>query len=191
MQKNDLAPSQPAALQPLTIGLFQLIQSIAPTIHTSRLFKGINSPEQAAVIMLKGHELGFSLTAAFELIDMVEGKPSLKPQGALALIHRSKNFDIKVTDQPDGCQVWMRRRDTGFEYTARFTKADAMQAQIHKPNGAYDKYPPDMYRARAIARCARVVAPDVLAGMYLTAELRPEWDDNDVIDVTASEVADE
>jgi hypothetical protein len=177
--------------QPVTLGLFQVIQSIAPTIHASRMFKGISGPEAAAVVMLKGAELGFPFTAAFEYIEMIEGKAALKPQGMLALIHRSGKFEMKVTDQPDGCTVMMRRRDTGFEYTASFTKKDAAQAGIIKAGGAYDKYAGDMYRARAIARCARVAAPDILAGMYMTAELRDEWTPGDVIDVQADEVSDD
>lgn len=170
-------------IRELTPSLLQMIQGVAPIVHASRLFKGISSAEQAAVVMIKGNELGFALTAAFDLIEMIEGKPALKPQGMMALIHRSKNFDIKVSDFDGGCEVWMRRRDTGFEYMARFTKQDAVAAGLAGKN-TYDKYPADLYRARAIARCARVAAPDVLAGMYLTVELSADWTDADVIDVT-------
>lgn len=150
---------------------WSLIQSIAPAIHGSRLFKGIASPEQAAVIMLKGHELGFNLTAAFEYIEMIEGKPALKPVGALALLHRSKLVDMKITNEPGACTVWMRRRDTGFEYTERYTIEDAQKAGLVKSKGAWETYQANMLRARAIGFCARVVAPDVLAGLYLTSEL--------------------
>lgn len=177
---------QLAPRQELTPGIIELIKAIAPMFHGSRLY-GMASPEQAAVVMLKAYELGLPATAAFENFDMINGKLSMRPQLALALIHRSRNIDIKISDIKDGCEVWMRRRDTGFEYTARFTLADAQQAQIAKTNGGYDKYPADMFRARAIARCARVVAPDVLAGMYLTAELRTEWDEGDVIEVEVSD----
>lgn len=156
-----------------------MITTLAPTIHQSRLYPGISSPEQAAIILLRGFELGFTLTASLEYIELIVGKTTLKPQGALALIHRSKNFDITIDDQSDGCKVWMRRRDTSFEYTASFGLADAQQAGLIKQGGGYDKYPPDMYRARAIARCARVVAPDVLAGLYLTDELRGELAERD------------
>jgi hypothetical protein len=175
--------------QELTPAVWEMITSIAPTVHQSRLFAGINSPEQAAVVMLKGLELGFNLTASFEYIEMISSKASLKPQGALALIHRSRNFDLKVSDGQDYCEVWMRRRDTGFEYTSRFGLAEAQQAGLVKKDGGYDKYPADMFRARAIARCARVVAPDVLAGLYLTTELQIDDTgvpvDDDIIEVEA------
>jgi hypothetical protein len=162
----------PLAQHDVTINQWNLIQAIAPAMHASRLF-GVASPEQAMAIMLKGVELGLSLTASFEFLDLIQGKVALKPQGALALIHRSRNFDITITDGPDSCTVWMRRRDTGFEYTTQFGRKDAEQAGLIKKDGAYDKYASDMYRARAIARCSRVVAPDVIAGLYLTDELNP------------------
>lgn len=168
----------------LTGSMLAMIFQLAPTIHASRLFKGIASPEQAAVIMLKGFELGFPLTASFELIEMIEGKAALKPQGALALLHKSRNFDIDVVDGQDYCTVTMKRRDTGFTYTATFGLADAQRAGLtegslkgngeKRGRGNYEAYAPDMYRARAIARCARMAGPDVLAGLYLTAELITE-----------------
>jgi len=173
--------SNQLARREITPDLFQLVTSLAPTIHASRMFKGVASAEQAAVIMLKGIELGFPLTASFDLIEMIEGKAALKPQGMMARLHQSKNFDITVKDFPDGCEVWMRRRDTGFEYTAQFTKADAVAAGLASKN-TYEKYAPDLYRARAIARCARVAGPDALAGMYLTAELHQEWTDGEIIE---------
>lgn len=169
-----MEPAPLASPRELTPSAWSLITSIAPTVHASRLYPGINSPEQAAVVMLKGAELGFNLTASFEYIEMISGKASLKPQGALALIHRTGNFDITIADEADGCVVWMKRRDTGFEYSARFGKKEAEQAGLIKKDGGYDRYPAEMYRARAIARCARVVAPDVLAGLYLTSELTTE-----------------
>ena len=156
---------------------WSLILSIAPIVHGSRLFKGIATPEQAAVLMLKGHELGFNMTASFEYLDLIEGKPALKPVGALALIHRSKMFDVKITNEPGACTVWMKRRDTGFEYTERYTIDDATKAGLVKPKGAWETYQANMLRARAIGFCARVVAPDVLAGLYLTSDLEQPTDD--------------
>lgn len=176
---TTITPSPPESRE-LTSSVLAMIMQLAPTIHASRLFRGISLPEQAAVIMLKGYELGFPLTAAFELIEMIEGKAALKPQGALALLHKSRNFDIKIEDQKDGCTVWMKRRDTGFHYTATFTLDDAKRAGVVKAGGAYTTYPAEMFRARAIARCARVVGPDVLAGLYLTAELASEPEADEV-----------
>lgn len=164
-------PTTPPQPHELTVGVLEMIMKLAPVFHLSRMFK-VASPEQAMVIMIKGYELGFLPTAAFDLIDVIEGKATLKPQGAMALIHRSGNFEITITDEKDLCRVWMRRRDTGFEHTATFGLRDAQLAGIVKDKGAYTTYARDMYQWRAIARCARLVAPDVMAGMYLSAEFQ-------------------
>lgn len=167
-----LARSNALSMQVLT-----LIQALAPSFHACRWY-GLSSPEQAIVVMTKAVELGIPLTAAFEFFDIIENKPSLKPIGALALIHRSPLVDIVAIDsQADRCTITMKRRDSGFEHTASFSLQDAQTAGLIKPDkdgSAWRRYPADMLRNRAIARCARIVAPDVLAGLYLTDELRTE-----------------
>lgn len=157
-----------------TLDTWKLIQSIAPTSLQSRLF-GVATQEQAAMIMLKGHELGLGLAASFEFIDVIQGKPGVNPKGALALIHQSRQLaGLKIDDinddkgKPFACKVWMKRKN-GFEYTVTFTMDDAKKAGLIKPEGGWDKYPANMLRWRAVGYCADVVFPDVIGGM-----LRPE-----------------
>jgi hypothetical protein len=47
-------------------------------MHQARLF-GVNNAEQAMAIMLKGYELGLGLTASFEFVQVVQGRPALSP----------------------------------------------------------------------------------------------------------------
>jgi hypothetical protein len=171
--------------QNLTPSTWQMITEIAPAMCTSRLF-GVASPEQAMAIMLKGYELGLSLTASFEFVQIIDGKPTLSPRGALALVQQSLNFsDIKIRDirdnneNPIACEVWMKRKN-GFEYTIDFTIEDAKKAGIVKPNSGWEKYPANMLRWRAVGYCIDVVFPDVIGGMKrsdeLGAEITPEGD---------------
>lgn len=162
--------------QTLTPETWKMIADIAPTMAQSRLF-GVTSPEQAASIMLKGFELGLSLTASFEFIHIIDGKPGLSPRGALALIQQSENFgglevkDISDTDgKPYACRVKMTRKN-GFSYTIEFTMDDAKRAGVVKGGGGWDKYPANMLRWRAIGYCADVVFPDVIGGMKRVDEL--------------------
>jgi hypothetical protein len=165
--------------QTLTPQIWQMISEIAPAMHASRLF-GVNSPEQASAIMLKGYELGFSLSASFEFIQVIQGKPTLKPIGHLALILNNPEFDgIKIDEKPDSCTVTMKRKN-GVEYTTTFTLDDAKRAGLVKPDSGWAKYPANMLRWRAIGYCADVVFPDVGAGMKrsdeLGADITPEGD---------------
>lgn len=128
--------------------------------------------------MAKAADLGLPVTAAFDFFDIIENKPALKPIGALALIHRSRLVDIEIDDsQDDRCTVTMTRRDTGFSHTVVYTVADAMAAGLireDKPNSAWNRYRKDQLRNRAVGRCSKIVASDIIGGLYLTIELEHE-----------------
>lgn len=160
----------------LTPDVWQMIQAVAPVMTSARLF-GVATSEQAAGIMIKGYELGFSLSASFENIVVIEGKPALVPKGALALIFNSPLRDtVTITDETDAngkplaCTVYMKRKD-GFEYTARFSMEDAKRAGLIKPLSGWEKYPSNMLRWRAVGFCADIVFPDVLGGLKRADEL--------------------
>jgi len=162
--------------QELTPTTWEMITSVAPAMHASELF-GVKTPAQAMAIMLKGYELGLSLSASFEFIHVVEGKPGLNPRGALALINGNPELaGLKIEDlsdadgHPSSCRVWMKRRN-GFEYTVEFSIADAKRAGLVKDRSGWAKYPANMLRWRAVGFCADVVFPDVLGGMKRTDEL--------------------
>lgn len=162
--------------QPLTPQVWEMINGIAPAMHQSRLF-GVTSPHAAAAIMLKGYELGLPLTASFEFIHVIDGKPGLNPRGALAILqNHPETQSIKITPMTDakgvylGHEVTMRRK-SGFEYTTRFTLEDAKKAGLIKPNSGWEKYPQNMCLWRAVGFCADVVFPDVIGGMKRADEL--------------------
>ena len=154
-------------------------------MHAARLF-GTASPEQAMAIMIKGYELGFSLSASFENIHEIQGKLSLSPKGALAKIYASPELaGIKITDEvdssgvPSACTVWMKRRN-GFEYTTKFSMEDAKRAELVKAGSGWTKYPANMLRWRALGYCQDIVFPDVIGGTKRAdefgADLTPDGD---------------
>jgi hypothetical protein len=181
--------------QNLTPDTWAMIKEVAPAMTASHLF-GVSLPEQAMAIMLKGYELGLSLTASFEFIQVIQGKPALSPRGTLALIQQSPNFagmkiqDIKDSSgNPQSCKVWMKRAN-GFEYTTEYTVNEAQQAGLIKPDSGWSKYPANMLRWRAIGYCADVVFPDVIGGMKrideMGADITPEgnvWQSPAVVEV--------
>ena len=136
-----------ATRQTLTPKTWEMIQSVAPVMQKARLF-GVSSTEQAAAIMLKGHELGIGLAASFEFIVVIQGKPSLVPRGALALVLQSDLLEgMKVSDEPNACTVWMKRKG-GLEYQLTYTLEQAQKAGLVKPNSAWESYGPNMLRWR-------------------------------------------
>lgn len=173
----------------ITPGIWEMIDKIAPTMHQSRLF-GVTAPQQAAAIMLKGYELGLGLAASFELIQVIQGKPTLSPRGALALIHQSGQLaGMKIEDREHACSVWMKRSN-GFEYVLTYTLEDARRAGLVKDDSGWAKYESNMLRWRAIGFVADVVFPDVLGGMKRADEFGAIVDtDGNVIEGSWAEVS--
>ena len=169
------------AVRRVTPDVISMVMQLAPTFKDSRLF-GVATEAQAAVICLKGYELGLSLTASFELIQVIENKPTLSPRGALALILNSPELaGLDIKDEvdnkgvPSACAVTMKRRN-GFGYTARFSMDDARRAGLVKAGSGWEKYPAQMLKWRACGYCADVVFPDVIGGMKRADELGAEID---------------
>ena len=154
----------------ITPDKWALIRTVAPDMHQSRLF-GVTSASAAAAVMLKGVEFGLGLTASFEFVQIIDGKPSLSPRGALAILHGSPLIErIEVSRLTDDKGVYVGhdctiRRKNGFEYTARFTLADATRAKLIKDGSGWAKYPENMCLWRAIGFAADVAAPDIIGGL--------------------------
>ena len=149
------------------------IQLMAPIYHQCRLY-GYTNEMQAAAVMLKAAGMGIPPTSAPDFFDYFEGKISLKTIGANALIQRSGIIKVEIKDGPDFCKVRMTRLDNGFSHEVTYTAQEAKQSNLIKPgkdNSAWNRYPTDMLYNAAFRRCARRVAPDIIGGIPLTAEL--------------------
>ncbi len=173
--------------QSMTIETWNLISALAPAAHASRLF-GVASPEQAMMIMAKGHELGMPITAAFELIQVIQGRPTLSPRGALALVQASgllEEMDIK--EATGTCTVTMTRRG-GISYALSWTLEDAKKAGIIKPDSAWQSYPANMLRWRCIGFVIDVLFSDVTGGLKRADEFGAAIDSDGAI---IMEVADD
>lgn len=178
-----------AHYQPLTIDAWNLIMAIAPAAHTSRLF-GVSSPEQAMMIMAKGHELGMPITSAFEYIHVIQGRPTLSPRGALALVLASGLLeDMQIDDQRDRCTVTMKRRGVPA-YRLTWTIDDAKRAGVVKPDSGWQGYQANMLRWRALGFVIDVLFSDVTGGLKRADEFGAAVDADGAI-IVESEVADD
>jgi hypothetical protein len=169
-------PAAPAAdpparsPRPLTPEAWAMIERVAPAMHQARFFGGVTSPAAAAAIMLTGYELGLPLAASFRFVHVVDGRPSLSPKGALAVLRRSGLLEgMELAEAPGACTVTMRRRG-GEAYTLTWTLDDARRAGVVRPNGGWERYPQNMLRWRTIGYVADVLFPDVLGGLHRADE---------------------
>jgi len=187
---GEMVPVQPSfKKQPITQNIWRMISEIAPVAHKSRLF-GVTSAEAAAAIMLKGYELGLGITTAFEYISVIQGRTSLKPIGAWALVLNSGELEnSKIVDEqdgngnPSGCTVYMKRTN-GISYTCRVTMEDAKRSGVVKEGSGWATYPANMLRWRALGFCIDVVFPDIQGGMKRADEFGATVDaDGDIVEV--------
>lgn len=183
-QEKSLSLFPGGTLATVSREMWQTILSVAPIAVASRMF-GVTEA-QAAMVMLKGFELGLGLASSFEFIHTIDSKPGISPKGALALIHRSgelAGLRIQNLTDPDGnptrCKVWMERAN-GVAYETEFSMDDAKRAGLTEGSptqsgargrGNWEKYPANMLRWRAVGYCADVVFPDVCGGLYRLEEL--------------------
>lgn len=186
-----------AATRTLTPAIWHMIGEMAPVMYKAHLF-GITSESAAAAIMLKGFEMGLSMTASFEFIQVIQGKPALSPRGAMALLLSNptvKNITMTRLDNKGaflGYECRMERVN-GFHFVGRFTMEDALRAGLVKPDSGWAKYPENMCLWRAVGFAADVVFPDITAGMT-TLMKAPEMygvalsETGDVIQVEATPV---
>jgi hypothetical protein len=192
---GDLEPIQPKfKRQDLTPSVWRMINEIAPVAWKSRLF-GVTSAEAAAAIMLKGYELGLGITTAFEYINVIQGRTSLKPIGSWALVLNSGELETsRIIDENDAnnvpfaCSVYLKRKN-GMEYTIRVTMEDAMRSGVVKEGSGWATYPANMLRWRALGFAIDAVFPDVQGGMKRSDEFGATVDaDGNVVEASWTEI---
>lgn len=176
----------------LTPAVWSMIKGgIAPTLARAHSM----STEKMAATLLKGYELGLSFTASLEFVQVVQGKTSLSPRGALALMQTSPVIKfVKITRLVDGKNAFIGyectiERMTGFTYTARWTIDQARAAGLIKAGGAWEAYPENMCMWRAVGFAADVAASDVTAGLTSLLKMPEQFgvgisDTGDIIDGT-------
>jgi 5'-3' exonuclease len=147
---------------------------LATILDKSGLF--LSSLPNAPAVMtavLAGRELGLSAMASLRGIHMIEGKAALSASLMVALIIQRgivEYFEMESGDD-QSCTFVAKRKGARKEQRITHTIEMAQRAGLVKPNSNWVKVPEDMLAARASSRLARLVAPDVLFGLYTPEEL--------------------
>lgn len=149
-------------------------------IKSGFLPTGINTPEKALAIMMKGKELGIPAMEALSSINVIQGKPSVSPQLMLALARRTgllENIDIKKDDKE--AVVTITRKGMAPVTTRFGIKEATAQGLIGKDN--YRKQPSVMFQWRALAENLRLTFGDAISGLYTYDEMGAEMDAEGVL----------
>ncbi len=140
----------------------------------SGFFADSRQAAQAVTKILAGAELGIGPVAAMTGIHIVQNRVTLSANLIAAVIKRSGRYNYRVEWQEDACLI------TFFEQgqtvgVSKFGKADAQVAKLNGDN--WQKYPRNMWFARAMSNGAKWYTPDIFAGpVYTPDELGAEVD---------------
>ena len=181
--KPQLIARLGATVTPIIPTSIDEVFRIANAVVTAGLApKGINTPEQATVIIMHGLEVGLAPMAALQSISVINGKPGLYGDGSLAVVRASgllEKFSERLTNSEDAplaafCTV-KRRGEASL--TRAFSKVDAEKAGLWSKPGTWQQYPNRMLQMRARAFALRDAFADVLKGLGI----REELEDIDVV----------
>ena len=140
--------------------------------------RGMEKPEAVLVAIQLGAELGLTPMAALQNTAVINGRPAIYGDAALALVRASgllESFNEEEVGEAGkdsfGIRVTATRRD-GSKGSETFTVADAKAAKLWGKAGPWTDYPRRMLKFRARGFVLRDVFGDVLKGLRTAEEVR-------------------
>ena len=140
--------------------------------RSGMLPKGVAKPAAALAVIVQGREFGLTAMQSLRSIHVIDGKPTFSADMMVALVHRSGLAEFFRCVETTGEIATFETRRKGEPSATRlsFTVEDAKAAGL-LGRGPWSKHRAEMLRARAKSNLARLVYPDVLAGVYSPGEL--------------------
>ena len=152
-------------------------------------------PADIMVAVMWGYELQLQPLQALQNISVINGKPSVWGDTAIALV-RSHHACRGVKEWIDGegdkmiayCEVKRAHKGKDDEtITSSFSMADARQAGLLNKKGPWSQYPKRMLQMRARGFALRDAFPDALKGVITTEEAM-DYPEDQMKDVTPTNV---
>jgi hypothetical protein len=160
-------------------------QMVSKTDFAPKDFKG--KPEACMLAGQHGAELGLGPMQSLQCIAVVNGRPTVWGDAALALVQSSPVCEYvveKVEGDGDAMVATCTAKRRGYPEptSVRFSVADAKKAGLWGKSGPWTQYPKRMLQLRARGFALRDAFPDVLKGLVTAEEAQ---------DYTATEPAKE
>ena len=139
------------------------MQDMAIVFQESGLCKTSN-PAQIIAKMQIGRELGLQPFQSINAIDIIEGRPILKPLLLAALIRRSGRYDYKISkltiEEVEVVFYKVKGQERVVLGSLSWTMKDAIRAGLAAKDN-WRKYPRNMLFHRCLADGSRFYCPDV------------------------------
>jgi len=184
MNTEVMTQAQPQKAQALAITNFDSLLRVSEFLAQSSLIPVSlrQKPADVAIVLSQGQELGLGPMQSLNGIEVIQGRPTIKPEMALALIRaRIPDAVIRIEKATESeAIVYMARshndEEQGNGYRAHWTLAKArLMGLMGKDN--YKKQPGTMLRWRAVGEAARTMFSDILKGLYVEGEIERETKD--------------
>lgn len=138
--------------------------------------KGMDRPESVLVAIQLGLELGLTPMAAMQNIGVINGRPGIYGDAALALVRSSgllESYEQKYSGEGDKlvCSVSVKRKGDPVAIVSEFGVQDAKSAGLWGKAGPWSQYPRRMLLFRARGFALRDAFGDVLKGLRTSEEL--------------------
>lgn len=182
---------QPTALAPIAMGnrgiairTMDELARFAECLEAAQLLpKGLN-PAGAMICIQMGLEVGLSPMQAIQNVAVINGRPTVWGDSALALCKAHPDFEY-LKEWSENGTAWceMKRRNEPGPVKRSFSVDQAKKAGLWGKAGPWQTYPDRMLQMRARGFAMRDCLPDALRGMYI----REEIDDRTIEGAQATE----
>lgn len=169
---NQLATRSGFAPQTLTEAM-DFSKLLAESSMVPRAYQG--KPQDVLVCVQWGNELGLAPMQALQNIAVINGKPSVYGDAAMALVQNSpvcedieEYFEGEGTTNP--VAVCVASRKGRKPVTSKFSVEDAKRAGLWGKQGPWSSYPKRMLAMRARGFALRDAFADVLKGLITVEE---------------------
>jgi len=152
---------------------------LADSSMVPRAYQG--KPQDIMVCVQWGYEIGLAPMQALQNIAVINGKPSVYGDAAMALVQASPVCEgveeyMEGEGTPNPVAVCVAHRKGRKPVTAKFSVEDAKRAGLWGKQGPWQAYPKRMLAMRARGFALRDAFPDVLKGL-ITAEEAQDFPD--------------
>ncbi len=175
--------------QTLAFNGFESILKFATTVSKTNLVPKTykDKPEDAAVAIVYGMEIGLPPLASLQNIAVVNGMPTVWGDAQLSIVQSSGAYEWHKTsysgsleDETLNVKFEVKRKDMSQSVVKEFSIKDAKAANLWGKGGTWKTHPKQMlgYKARAFA--LREAFADILKGIHSKEEMEGEVEIKDV-----------
>jgi hypothetical protein len=135
----------------------------------------VSKPQDILVAMQWGAEIGLAPMQALQNIAVINGKPSVYGDAAMALVQASPHCEdieeyFEGEGTPNPTAVCVAKRRGRKPVVAKFSVEDAKRAGLWGKQGPWQAYPKRMMQMRARGFALRDAFPDALKGLITVEE---------------------